>query len=57
MDTLGAAYASAGRFDDAIAAANTAIALAQAEGEDAAVEQIQTRATLYLTYRPFRTSN
>lgn len=57
MDTLGAAYASAGRFDDAIAAANTAIALAQAESEDAAVEQIQTRATLYLTYRPFRTSS
>ena len=56
MDTLGAAYASAGRFDDAIAAANTAIALAQAEDAEAAAEQIRTRATLYLTYHPYRMS-
>ena len=55
MDTLGAAYAAAGRFDDAIAAANTAIALAQAEGEEAALEPIRARVTTYLTYRPFRT--
>ena len=55
MDTLGAAYAAVGRFDDAIAAANTAIALAQAEGEDAALGPIRVRATMYLTYRPFRT--
>lgn len=55
MDTLGAAYAAAGRFDDAIAAANTAIALAQAEGDSAAVEPIRARVTMYLTYRPFRT--
>ena len=55
MDTLGAAYAAVGRFDDAIAAANAAIALAQAEGEDAAIEPIRARVTMYLTYRPFRT--
>ena len=55
MDTLGAAYAAAGRFDDAIATANTAIALAQAEGEEAALEPIRARVTMYLTYRPFRT--
>ena len=55
MDTLGAAYAAAGRFDDAIAAANTAIALAQAEGAEAAIEPISARVTMYLTYRPFRT--
>ena len=55
MDTLGVAYAAVGRFDDAIAAANTAIALAQAEGEDVALGAIRARATMYLTYRPFRT--
>ena len=57
MDTLGAAYASAGRFDEAIAAARAAITLAQAAGEDAVVQQIQARVTLYLTYHPFRTSS
>ena len=55
MDTLGVAYAAVGRFDDAIAAANTAIALAQAEGEDVVLGPIRARATMYLTYRPFRT--
>jgi tetratricopeptide (TPR) repeat protein len=56
MDTLGAAYAAAGRFDDAIAAANTAIALARAEGGEAeTIESIRDRVTMYLIYRPFRT--
>ena len=40
----------------AIAAANAAIALAQAEDAEAAAEQIRTRATLYLTYHPYRMS-
>ena len=55
MDVLGAAYAATGRFDDAIAAANTAIALAQAEGADAVIEAIRARLTQYLTYHPYRT--
>ena len=56
MDTLAAAYATAGRFDDAIDAANTAVALAQADGEGAEIlGSIRARVTMYLTYRPFRT--
>ena len=55
MDTLGAAYASAGRFDDAIAAASAAVTLAQSDGEEATtVERIRARIMLYLAYRPFR---
>ena len=56
MDTLGAAYAAAGRFDDAIDAANTAVALAQADGEGAEIlGSIRARVTMYLAYHPFRT--
>ena len=47
VDTLAIAYAAAGRFDDAIAAAQKAIGLARAAGQMQTVNEIETRLDLY----------
>lgn len=52
--TLAAAYAESGRFADAVAAAERAIQLATAEGNDALVGAIQIELSLYRAQRPFR---
>jgi protein O-mannosyl-transferase len=47
LDTLAVAYASAGRFSDAIAADEKAADLARAAGQSQLVDQIQARLQLY----------
>jgi spermidine synthase len=53
LDTLAAAYAAAGRFDDAVRLASQASALAQTQGEAALGEQIRARLALYRERRAF----
>jgi protein O-mannosyl-transferase len=52
VDTLATAYAAAGRFPDAIAAAQNALALAQSTGQSQLAAEIQSRLTLYRAGRP-----
>jgi Flp pilus assembly protein TadD len=47
LDTLAAAYAAAGRFDDAVDAAQKAIELARTGSQTNLVEKIEGRAQLY----------
>ncbi|HVM59936.1 MAG TPA: tetratricopeptide repeat protein [Verrucomicrobiae bacterium] len=54
LDTLAVAYASAGRFDDAIATARKAIELARSEGRLQLAGEIETRLELYRGGRPYR---
>jgi tetratricopeptide (TPR) repeat protein len=56
LDTLGAAYASAGRFDEAVLTAREAWQLAQAAGQGAMAEEIHIRLQLYRDHRPYRES-
>jgi tetratricopeptide (TPR) repeat protein len=56
LDTLGMAYAEAGRFEEAEAAARQAIEQAQAGGETAAVGALRERLKLYESRRPWRAS-
>jgi tetratricopeptide (TPR) repeat protein len=56
LDVLGAAYASSGRFDEALAAAQSALDLALAAGADQLAGQIRSRLDLYRQHRPFHTS-
>jgi protein O-mannosyl-transferase len=51
LDTLGAAYAAAGRFDEAIAAAQKAIELARSARQTSLVNEIEARLELYRTGR------
>ncbi len=51
LDTLAAAYAAAGRFDDAINSAQSAVGLAA--GRDELVRDIQTRLELYTARQPY----
>ncbi len=53
LDTLAAAYAELGRFDEAISTARRALLLAQQQGQKAAAE-IGRRLGLYEARRPFR---
>jgi tetratricopeptide (TPR) repeat protein len=53
LDTLAAAYASAGRFDDAVRSASQAAALAQQQGQTELGEQIGARLDLYRERRAF----
>ena len=55
LDTLAAAYAAAGRFDDAIATAQKAVELARSAGRTSLVKEIEPRLSLYRgghAYRP-----
>jgi tetratricopeptide (TPR) repeat protein len=52
LDVLAAAYAAAGRFDEAMATARAALALLPSQSERAT--SIQHRLDLYMTGRPYR---
>lgn len=54
LDTLAAAYAEAGRFDDAAQTANEALTLAQAHANSNLVEKIESRLRLYERQQPYR---
>ena len=55
LDTLAAAYAAAGRFEDAAAAARRAAALARAApGFESLAPRIEQRLRLYLRSEPYR---
>ncbi|HUI08239.1 MAG TPA: tetratricopeptide repeat protein [Verrucomicrobiae bacterium] len=54
LDTLAIAYAAAGRFNDAIAAAQKAIGLAKAAGQSQLVEDIELHLELYRAGRAYR---
>ncbi|MGD0016421.1 MAG: tetratricopeptide repeat protein [Verrucomicrobiia bacterium] len=56
LDVLAAAYAEAGRFKDAVQAAQKALDLAMAEGQRELAQQIKGRLKLYQTGRPFHES-
>ena len=53
VGTLAAAYAEAGRFDDAIAAAQKACALATAAGEQDLLKKNQELLALYRAHQPY----
>ena len=53
LDTLAAAYASAGRFDDAIRTAEQAADLSRRRGGDALANEIEQRLARYRTRRPY----
>jgi tetratricopeptide (TPR) repeat protein len=54
LDTLAAAYAELGRFDEAVAAAGRALALAREDQAGELVEKIQTRLERYERGQAFR---
>ena len=55
LDTLAAAYASNGQFEQAVATARTAAARArETPGFEPLAPQIEQRLQLYLSYRPYR---
>jgi hypothetical protein len=54
MDTLAAAYAEVGRFNDAVRVAQAAIEVLQASGQGAQAQPIQDRLKLYQAGRPYR---
>jgi hypothetical protein len=51
---LAAAYAEAGRFDDAIAMAQKACAMASESGEQDLLKRNQELLALYRTHQPYR---
>lgn len=53
LDTLAAAYAEAGRFKEAVVAAQEAIELAGAAKQQAAVRKMQQRLALYRKQQPY----
>ncbi len=55
LDTYAAALAQAGRFDDAVAAIDQAIATARAQNNTALVQRLTARRALYASGRPYRT--
>jgi protein O-mannosyl-transferase len=54
LDTLGAAYAEAGRFPEAITAARRALALAIQHNDKALAAGVSARIALYEAQKPFR---
>ena len=54
LDTLAAAYAATGRFNDAIAAAQKAVEFANSVGQPQVATQIESRLELYRAGRPYR---
>jgi len=53
LDTLAAAYAAAGRFSDAVEAAEKALKLAQSSGQNRLAEEIQKRRLLFKAGQPY----
>jgi arylsulfatase A-like enzyme/Flp pilus assembly protein TadD len=56
LDTLAAAYAAAGQFDEAVTTAQAALSLAAAAGTDRFADDIRQRLELYRQGKPFRTT-
>ena len=56
LRTLAAAYAETGRFDDAIATAQKAIAIAKQNGETNVLEENQKLLDLYLKHQAYHQS-
>jgi len=54
LDTLAAAYAEAGRFEDASGTARKALSLAREAGDESLARALEQRLTLYETGRPYR---
>jgi len=54
LETLSAAYAEAGRFDDAVAAGREALALAERQGNGAAATELARRIPLFEAHQKFR---
>jgi tetratricopeptide (TPR) repeat protein len=54
LDTLAAAYATAGRFDDAVITAQQALRLAESSGEAPLAKRIRARLELYRAEQPYR---
>ncbi len=54
LDTLAAAYAEAGRFEEAAATARKAVDLAQGAEKDELAEELEGRLKLYEAGRPYR---
>lgn len=54
LDTLAAAYAEAGRFDDAIVSGTEALNLARARGDQAFPEELMQRLALYRAHQSVR---
>ena len=54
LDTLAAAYAEAGRFEDAVRTAEAAIELANGAGQAEQARRIKERLELYQAGRPYR---
>ncbi len=53
LDTLAAAYAAAGRFEDAVAAAERAVRVAESAGTAPLAAQVRARLPLYRAGRPY----
>lgn len=56
LDTLAAAYAQAGRFQEAAKTANRAVELAEQTGKKPLADELRQRLKLYQAGRPFRES-
>jgi protein O-mannosyl-transferase len=54
LDTLGAAYAEAGRYAEAVATARSAVELARTQGRQALADEIARHLALYEAGRPYR---
>jgi protein O-mannosyl-transferase len=54
LDTLAAAYANAGRFEEAVKTAEEAFSIAKAAGKDGFADSIHARIALYKKGSPFR---
>jgi Flp pilus assembly protein TadD len=54
LDTLAAAYAEAGRFEDAARTARRAVEVARQAGRDSLAEDVRSRLALYEASKPFR---
>ena len=54
VGTLAAAYAEAGRFDEALATAQKAVALAQQNGEKDLLQKNQELLAQYQKHQPYR---
>jgi len=54
LDTLGVAYAAAGKFSDAVLTAEKAVALALSSGKEDLAQEIQGRLELYQAQQPYR---
>jgi hypothetical protein len=54
LETLGVAYAAAGRFSEAIATAQKAGELARSTGQPKLADEIESRLQLYRSSRPYR---